>query len=155
MSLIRLAVACALLGLLIGLAASPGTDTPGTDRDAEAWRLPERARSPRFDPQAFAKAFERLAWPVSSAAETETPGQLASWRLLGVVSEGGARFALLAGSSGGTVRRERTDARLPGGITVERIDASRVVLRDAAGCRRTIDMPPRADTAAACPPSTP
>jgi len=147
------AVALFAAGLALG-ALWGGTPSGDASREDEGeWRMPEAAQGPRHDPAGFAQAFASLRWPAGSAQGAEAPtGGLAGWRLLGIVSTGDARHALLLPASGGKALRVEKDGALPGGIVVDRLEAARVTLRDSQRCTLTLGMPARQDAQVHCPP---
>jgi hypothetical protein len=151
MALWALASFASGLGLGAALGGGALADTQGQNDDA--WMMPEEATVPRHDAAAFAESFGGLRWPSGQAQGSEVPtGGLAGWRLLGIVSTGNSRHALLLPADGGRALRVAQGEALPGGINVERLEGTRITLRDSQRCTLILGMPARQDAQVRCPP---
>jgi hypothetical protein len=152
----RLALWAAVLAVTgLGLGALLGGSTSGdvSSGDDGTWAMPEESQVPRHDSAAFAEAFAALHWPQESSSGGDAPaGGLSGWRLLGIVSTGDTRHALLLPASGGRALRVAEGGALPGGITLDRLEGSRITLRDSQRCTLTLGMPARQDAQVRCPP---
>ena len=140
-------------GLGLGAALVGGTAANAQRQDDDAWTLPPEATGQRHEPAAFAEAFGGLRWPAEATAAGDAPvGGLSGWRLLGIVSTGASRHALLLPDGGGRPLRVTEGETLPGGVSVDRLEDTRITLRDGQRCTLTLGMPARQDVQVRCPP---
>ena len=127
----------ALAGLAAGAVLTPGVEDSG-DAVADAWDMPAAERLLRVDPGAPAVVSGSPLWR-SNERPQATARAAQTWRLVGLV-DAPAPAALVVVGAGPEVTRVSPGDELPDGSRVVAVNPTALVVADASGCRRTLQL---------------